>query len=312
MNILTCTDSRFVIPTGVMFSSICINNQEEELNFHLIIDGSVTESQKEALREEIEKKYSNTTLSFYLIQIEDIKKYLIVKRACFPVSIYYRLLLENILPSDIDKILYLDGDIVVRHNLKDLWQTDISDYAVGAVVNQTNSSSFWNRLGYPKEKGYFNSGVLLINLKYWREHELSQQYIKYIKENPDKLLYPDQDVLNVILQDSKKLLPERYNVQEAFYRIGRECVPCENTDEIEKAIYDPCIIHYTDVKPWHFECKHPFRKVYDEYRSRTRWKSNYEMEISHIFNKSTILIHIKRIIRKMLHKKVKQRNYRKI
>ena len=298
MNILTCTDSRFIIPTGVMFSSICINNQDEELNFHLIIDESVTECQKEALREEIEKKYSNTTLSFYLIQIDDIKKYLIVKRARFPVSIYYRLLLENIIPSNIDKILYLDGDIVVKHNIKELWETDITDYAIGAVVNQTNSSSFWERLGYPKEKGYFNSGMLLINLKYWREHKLSQQYIKYIKENPDKLLFPDQDVLNVILQDSKKLLPERYNVQEAFYRIGRECVPCENTDEIEKAIYDPSIIHYTDVKPWHIECKHPFRKVYYEYRSGTQWKSNHEMEISHIFNKTTIWNHLSRIIKK--------------
>lgn len=312
MNILTCTDSRFVIPTGVMFSSICINNQEEELNFHLIIDGSVTESQKEALKEEIEKKYSNTTLSFYLIQIDDIKKYLIVKRACFPVSIYYRLLLENILPSNIDKVLYLDGDIVVRNNITDLWQTDITDYAVGAVVNQSLSNQFWKRLGYPKEKGYFNSGVLLINLKYWREHKLAQQYVKYIKENPDKLLYPDQDVLNVVLQDSKKLLPERYNVQEAFYRINRECVPCENTEEIEKAIYNPSIIHYTDVKPWYYECKHPFRDVYYEYRSRTRWHNSYKMELSHILNKSVIRAKLKRIIKKILHIKVRQKKYIKI
>ena len=309
MNILTCTDTRFVIPTGVMFSSICINNKGEELNFHLIIDKSVTKRQKEALIEEIEAKYQNTTLSFYLIQVDDIKKYLLAKKTRFPVSIYYRLLLEDILPLDIDKILYIDGDIIVRHNLKELWETDITDYAIGAVVNQSLSKQFWKRLGYPKEKGYFNSGMLLINLKYWRNHKLSDLFIKYIKENPDKLRYPDQDVLNVILQDSKLFLPERYNVQSSFFKIERENVPCENTNEIENAIKDPYIIHYTGIKPWHFECKHPYRKVYYEYRMQTQWKYNFKIEIAHILNKPAMLLFIKKISSYLFHVKGKRNRY---
>ena len=205
MNILTCTDSRFVIPTGVMLYSVCKNNSSCNLNIFIIIDNSVTEKQKDELKSEL-CKFSNVKIEFLKVDVSDIQQYLIVKFEFFPVSIYYRLFLTDILPKEVDKILYLDGDIIVRHNLSELWETDIDKYAVGAVVNQSNSSKYWERLGYPKENGYFNSGVLLINTKYWREHNLKERFLKYIVENPQKLLYPDQDVLNFILKDEKKFL----------------------------------------------------------------------------------------------------------
>lgn len=311
MNILTCTDSRFIIPTGVMLTSICINNQGEMLHFYVIIDHSVTEKQKKSIKTEIDK-YSNTTLTFYDINIDDIRNFLIVKRECFPVSIYYRLLLEKILPDDIEKILYFDGDIIVRGNLKELWQTDITNRAVGAIVNQSFSSDFYKRLGYPKGKGYFNSGVLLINLKYWRERKYSVQYLKYIISNPEKLLFPDQDVLNFVLQDEKIFLPERYNVQEIFYRVGRENVPCENSIEIEKAIYNPIVVHYTADKPWFIECKHPLKQLYYQYRSQTQWKNSFSMELSHILKTSFFRTQMKIIIREILCKNTKRKVYRKV
>ena len=295
MHVLTCTDSRFVIPTGVMLTSLIINNQDDIINIHLIIDASVTDNQKEQLKSEF-GRYNNTTLSFYTINVEDIKEYLVVKRECFPVSIYYRLLLETIIPSGINKILYLDGDIVVRQNLKELWQTDLANFSVGAIINQSISYSYWERLEYPKEKGYFNSGVLLINLKYWREHKLALQFIDYIKNNPEKLLYPDQDVLNYVLQDSKIFLPVRYNMQEMFYRINRDYIPCENTEEINAAIFDPYIIHYTAGKPWFIESNHPLKKQYYKILSKTQWKWNRSMEISRVLKFSYFKYVVKRIL----------------
>ncbi len=298
MNILTCTDSKFVIPTGVMFYSVCKNNVGEELNFYLIVDGSVTESQKQSIEIEI-KKFTNTTIQFFKVDIKEIEEYLVVKNPNFPKSIYYRLLLSNILPKELDKILYLDGDIIVRHNLKDLWNTDISNYSLGAVVNQTNGKKFWERLKYPKEKGYFNSGVLLVNIKYWRDNALVDNFIDYLKNNADILVNPDQDVLNFVLQDSKLLLQERYNVQEFFYRIDREIVDCENSTEIERALYNPYILHYTGDKPWHYYCNHPLKNLYYQYKAETLWANDQSLEQQ----KKYIIIKfkIKKIIKQILH-----------
>ena len=278
MNILTCTDSKFVIPTGVMFYSVCKNNVGEELNFYLIVDGSVTEKQKQSIENEI-KKFEKTTIHFFKVDIKEIEEYLVVVAPNFPKSIYYRLLLSDILPKDLDKILYLDGDIIVRHSLKELWNTDISNYSLGAVVNQTNGKKFWERLKYPKEKGYFNSGVLLVNIKYWRENCLSNKFIDYLKHNSDSLVNPDQDVLNYVLQDSKILLPERYNVQEFFYYVDREIVDCENSAEIDKYIFNPTILHFTGNKPWHFYCLHPLKSIYYMYKAQTQWAKDKTMEI---------------------------------
>lgn len=277
MNVLTCTDSRFVIPTGVMLYSVCKNNPEEELNFYLIVDKTVTEIQKQALSSEI-SKFTNTSIHFFKIDVEDIKQYLIVVAPKFPISIYYRLLIADILPHNVDKILYLDGDIIVRHSLVNLWKTDISNYSLGAVVNQTNGQRFWERLHYPKEKGYFNSGVLLINVKYWRDNTISTKLIDYLKNNPDVLVNPDQDVLNFVLQDSKLLLPERYNMQEFFYRTEREKVECESTTDIESSLSDPYILHYTGTKPWSYNCLHPLKNIYYNYKIQTQWTKDKSME----------------------------------
>ena len=300
MNILTCTDSKFVIPTGVMFYSVCKNNVGEELNFYLIVDGSVTEKQKQSIENEI-KKFEKTTIHFFKIDIKEIEKYLVVVAPHFPKSIYYRLLLADILPRDLDKILYLDGDIIVRHSLKDLWNTDISNYSLGAVVNQTNGKNFWERLKYPKEKGYFNSGVLLVNIKYWRNNHLTDRFIDYLKNNSDILVNPDQDVLNYVLQDSKLLLPERYNIQELFYCIDREIVNCEDTMEIEQSLSDPTILHYTGDKPWVYYCEHPLKNIYYLYKSETQWSKDKTLERKIGYEHTKFFVRsIKMIVKKII------------
>lgn len=301
MNILTCTDSRFVIPTGIMLCSVCKNNSSCNLNIFIIIDNSVTEKQKDDVKSEL-CKFSNVKVEFLKVDVSDIQQYLIVKFEFFPVSIYYRLFLTDILPKEVDKILYLDGDIIVRHNLSELWETDIDKYAVGAVVNQSNSSKYWERLGYPKENGYFNSGVLLINTKYWREHNLKERFLKYIVENPQKLLYPDQDVLNFILKDEKKLLSVRYNVQEGFFRIEREQVDLINDEEVKLAVSDPYIIHYTYLKPWFRENRHPLCYIYYQYKKQTRWKNDMSKEDEHMSLIRFFIWYIRHLIKVFLGK----------
>ena len=274
MDILCCTDTNFVIPLGVMLYSLCVNDNGNELHFHIIIDDTVTEQQKEELLTVVTGKGD---ISFYLINIENIKKFLIVKVENFPIPIYYRLLVAKILPTTIRKILYLDEDMIVRHNLSELWNMPLEEVAVAAVPNQSDCGRFWERLNYEKSNGYFNSGVLLLNLDYIRTHHLTDSFIDYIKNYPERLLCPDQDVLNFVLKDSKLTLPVRYNAQEGFYRVPPENV-FGNVDEFIEDILNPYVVHYTKDKPWAKDCKHPLKNLYYYYKAFTPWIDNDFME----------------------------------
>lgn len=259
---------------GVMMHSLCVNNKKEKLHFHIIVDDSVTEQQKKEIKTVIS---DDANVTFYLINIENIRQYLIVKVENFPIPIYYRLLVAKILPKNVNKVLYLDADIIIRHDLYELWNTSMDDVAIAGVTNQSDCGNYWNRLEYSKELGYINSGVLLINLDYIRKNYYTDKFIEYIKDNPTKLLCPDQDVLNYILREHKILLPLRYNVQEGFYRKPPEQI-VGNIEEFKKNITDPAIVHYTKEKPWMKKCRHPLKNIYYYYKADTIWADNNYME----------------------------------
>lgn len=296
MHIVSCTDTNFVIPLGVMMHSLCVNNEKEELHFHIIVDDTVTEQQKDELRTVVPE---DGTIDFYLINIENIRQYLIVRVENFPVPIYYRLLMAKILPETIKKVLYLDADIIVRHDLSELWNTSLEGLAVAGVPN----ASFINhceRLGYASNLGYFNSGVLLFNLDYIRNKELTKQFIYYIKANPEKLIMPDQDVLNYVLRDCKLMLSVRNNAQEEFYRIP-PVIKYVDDQSLEEGIRNPNIVHYTGIKPWNSNSRHPLKNLYYNYKNATIWRDNLYMESFRYKKiKNSFLIQIKILIVDMM------------
>mgnify|MGYP000308479184 CR=1 FL=1 len=105
----------------------------------------------------------------------------------------------------------------------------------------------YTRLHYPSSDSYFNSGVLLVNLDYWREEGLMSKALDYISKNGSKLVFYDQDVLNALLHDCKLFLPFRYNVQDGFLRRKRRIRP-ESIAALDQELLHPVIIHYTGGK----------------------------------------------------------------
>lgn len=206
MEIVICTDNNYVMPAGVLICSICENNVTEKIRFHIIVDDTFLEENRQSLFEEV-LRY-NQEIYFHHI---DKNLY-----SSFPVGLkgqisyltlaaYYRLFLGKILPTTIKKVLYLDCDIIVRHNLAELWNIDIDDYAVGCVTDQYDGLIYpYNRLRYPQNLGYFNSGVLLVNLDYWRENHLLEKFIDFLGKYPERALAFDQDVLNYVLRNKKR------------------------------------------------------------------------------------------------------------
>lgn len=130
-----------------------------------------------------------------------------------------------------------------------------------------------NRVCYPRDYGYFNAGVLLINLNFWRDHKLLDGFLHCIKENKAKLVYHDQDVLNFTLYNKKRWLPMRYNVQNGFLFKKRFQLFSheDNSKDLKDAQQHPAIVHYTLSKPWKQNSISPFKRLFLYYQDQTVW-----------------------------------------
>ena len=121
------------------------------------------------------------------------------------------------LPKNFDKILYLDCDTIINGSVKELYDTDISEYALGACIDEGfYNEEHYKHLCYSKKYPYINSEVILFNLKYWRENKVVNKCLEYIANNTDRVKFHDQDTLNAILHKEIKHIPIKYNLQTLF------------------------------------------------------------------------------------------------
>lgn len=276
MNIALCADHNFLMPCGVLINSICINNNSC-VHFFLITDESFIDDDYNILKEIVTRHNNSNTITILKVDAEQIKNEMRFKDGFYKVQITYRLLLADLIPSSISKVLYLDCDTIVRESLHNLWHTDIRGCALAAVQDaQEGKIEQFNRLGYPSQLGYFNSGVMLINLEYWRKHQLSAQFFDFIRTRPESLVLFDQDVLNYVCRLNKADIPLRYNVQSDFLLKTTKLYfdIWKHHDELTEARNNPAIIHFSGSRPWEKGTKHPFKDEFFRYRQDTVWHSS--------------------------------------
>lgn len=261
LNIALCTDENFVVPALVCITSIFENNKDYNCQIHVLTGGV---SQKS--RDKFSKLGEIYDQKINIIQIDDSRfDGLIYSSHRYPRSMYYRFLLPEMLP-DVNTILYLDCDIMVRKGLNELFDVDISNKALGCVVSQSCDNILW-ATSLIIQSPYFNSGVLLMNLDYWRHENLFRVLVKWIEDNSDKCMLPDQNALNKILEGKVVYLDYGYNFQERWTRsLEGSYVAVNKWAGIVKAGKNPTIVHFCEnEKPWFEECVNPFKEEYYYY-----------------------------------------------
>ena len=274
INIVACASDNYCMQCGVLFYSICLNNYNLDIHFFLITDTNFSNENKKKLEKTI-SLFPNKKLDLVYVKDEQIDHVLQFENPYYTRHVFYRLFMGELLPLNVEKALYLDCDIIVRHSLSDLWKIDIHDYAIGCVHDaQEGKISQFNRLGFAYEKGYFNSGVLLANLVFWRKNNVLNQFVDYIKRESNNIQMPDQDVLNVVLQDSKLFIPFTYNLQSDFlFKKEHMCYDfITYGQELQNCWEDPIILHFSGARPWIEGCKHPYKDEFFKYKSQTIWK----------------------------------------
>jgi len=273
MDIAFGINDNFVMPCGVLIHSIIKTNREARIRFHIVTEHIQDKNKLKMLEV---ARGSGCELIFHEIKDAHILTKL-PNYAHFTLATYYRFFLPDLLSKDITKILYLDADMLCVDSIKELWETDITDYAIGAVTEpDQEKATITNRLGDVVLKDgefYFNAGVLLINLDYWRHNGIAEKSIRFLEEHPVECIWPDQDALNVITAGQRKLLPYKFNCTNVWKDIQTLCVRKAFFDDIEAGRKNPVIIHFNQcIKPWHKESSHPCKDVWRLVKSQTPWK----------------------------------------
>jgi lipopolysaccharide biosynthesis glycosyltransferase len=272
MNIVCTIDDNYARHCAAMLCSLSKNNPETIFNIFIIIS---------KLREDI---YSNLleflqSLGFNVHFIPIDESRIINAPIHYHVSLatYFRLFIPELLDSAIEKVLFLDSDIVIRDDITPFWNTNVSGYSHAAVENPGFNREYKEKLGISVDGSYFNAGVMLINLEYWRQENLTERGIDFINRNPDKIDFCDQDVLNYLLQFHWLKVDSHWNAQEGFFR-GYSSDELGITDQKHREIKEsPSIVHFTgsgSCKPWHYQCEHPFKGDYYRYLAQTPWRKS--------------------------------------
>ena len=266
IHIALTIDHKFVRFCAVTMVSILKNNPVQDITFHILDDCSLSAKDMDSLSHIADEFKAG--IVFHHVRDEQIGSYTLKwESQRLSKVVFYRCILPSVLPTSLSRVLYMDCDVLVLGNLDELWNTDLQDYALAAVpdaavVNPRHCA----RLHYDVSYNYINGGVLLLNLDYWREHHTEEQCKVYYREHIHDIVYNDQDLLNGLLFDKKKLVDMKWNLQESAFR--------KKTAHLyPRQLMDNCVIlHYSSRKPWQYHCMHPLRNLFFEYQELTEWK----------------------------------------
>lgn len=271
LHVACATDSAYAPHCATMLHSLLAHHAPAVVHSHVLHDASLAEAARQALASMVAALGARVT--FHAIDPAACAGLPGMDR--IPALMWYRVLLPELLP-ELDRILYVDCDTLVRADLTPLWQADLANHYVAATDNvlERDFADRAERLGLPPGQRYFNSGVLLMNLARMREERCQAAVLDYGRRQGGTLVWPDQDALNVVLGGKRAPLHPRWNCQNTLFYFPRRSSAVFGADVVREAVRAPAIVHFEGpalAKPWHFLCKHPLRAEYWRHRAATPW-----------------------------------------
>ncbi len=295
-----CSDNGYAMATGVCVTSIFESNKNNKIRVHILTNGF---SEENVRRFEQTAKNYNQIIEIHNIDASSINGLHVKSKGHVTSMAYARLQFPQLLDKSIEKLLYLDGDMVVIDDIKELWEKELNNHACLAVPDLiADDIVTHNRIGV-YDIVYVNSGMLIINLQKWRSDNLTEKCIEFIKGYAKDNPFHDQDAINGIMGNDIGLLHFKYNfmVTALFKDRSKIQMHKKRWAALDEAQESHIIIHYTaPIKPWHKEFNHPIKIHFVETLQKSAW-SDYK-----IMNKYIGLNSLKyKILKKLIDLKVK-------
>lgn len=312
--ILLCSNNKYAPYLSVVLQSI-LENSSAAYNYDIIIFTRDINTENQTLIQQQLQEYNNFSIRFYDVttQMQGHTDLFVGYNGSLTLEIYYRILSPYIL-TNYDKLIYLDCDVIVNTDISKLYAIDLQtdNYLLAACrdpyvvhcyqVNYENIQKI-NGVNFPHDfdtNDYFNSGVLLLNLKAFRERYTLLEFFELARSGSWK--YPDQDVLNYLTYKNRYMLSMQWNMI-AEWKMRKKSKKTQTIlDEYTLAYQDPYIIHYAtspDKKPWS-DNKRPFADIWWKYAVNTPFNEQLQVNLIAIQKEQRKFKNkLKRLIEKM-------------
>lgn len=318
ISVMVSFDDSFVIPSATLIGSILNHiSPGRGITFYLLYHGT-----RRNVIQRFEALLSRPDANCVWLHHNDAERAILREiyleaHTHYPPANYSRLLISELLPPDVDKVIYLDGDTLVRKDIDAVWQKEMGENVmlaaadplirIDAPMAQCGISpapgkedlgalqykAYLSRIvreaegdyGFSEDDTYFQAGVLVINLAAMRRGGLTQELVKFMGSNPN-LSYPDQDAINIVLRGRIGELDEAWNVTGTVFHQHATGDLSGASPQISTLVSDPALVHFTlRPKPWQYGCAHPFLGEWHEAIDSTPWRSYRATRMNHLLQK---------------------------
>ena len=245
INILVTLDANYIPHLNVMLYSLIYSNPD--CYFHVYLLHSAVHDQD--IRSTLKILGNSGRLIMVKAGDNSLENAPVTDR--YPREIYYRIFAAKYLPENIDRVLYLDPDLIVNGSVKELYQLPMDEYYFAAASHTGTLMTTLNslRLDMEEDSAYINSGVMLMNLELLRKEQNFEDVFSFIEKRKNVLILPDQYIISSLYGNRIYVLDTfRYNMTERLYKLY---APFEKDLNLEWVRNHSVIIHYCGRnKPW--------------------------------------------------------------
>lgn len=235
----------YKIAAAVLIKSLIKNNQNSIFDIFILTDADLSEYFNKL-------HLPNCTINIKVIDISEIKN---IDCGRFGLGTLYRLLMDQYIPTNLDKVLYLDSDIIVNGSIDDLFGIEFNEHELVAAVECSISKEHIKKIKVKSNK-IFNAGVILFSFNRACNAEVFSQARDYVIENNTS--FNDQDALNTVLDGRVKYISPKWNYE--LFRAKRDLI----YNKVDASKIN--MIHYTGKdKPWDYYDINPYSYLYRFY-----------------------------------------------
>jgi len=273
MHIAFGADNHYAQHLGVTIASLLIN-LKPGIEPHIYI---VTDGIKDENKEKIDalKSIRNFHLQYITVSLEDFKDFPLIAEY-ITIATYFRLKLPYLLPQ-LDKVIYLDTDLIIDGDISPMWEIEMADNDwIAGAVDLGIKKGFIETIGMQPDDFYFNAGVIVMNLKALRANDFENKCADFVRQYRSAIVYVDQDVLNKVCRGHVKWFDPKFNLVYGYldkvHKLDRYHTPYTMAQKMN-AVTNPVITHFTGaLKPWFYASRNKFAYKYMQYVKATPWK----------------------------------------
>lgn len=272
MHLAFSSDNNYIPYLKTAVLSVFRNNKTE-VNIHILSNGI-----KDNNKRELENLSENQLQRCFFYDLSNIRERLgNLKVETISLSAYSRLFIADILPDNIDKVIYMDCDSLILNSFQELMNLDIDNYLLAGVEDVVDFS-FKTRLDIPEKAKYINSGMLLMNLKKFRDESATTRIKEFIHNFKGEIPHHDQGTINALFYEQILILHPKYNCMTPFFYLNSKKLKklynmseYYSDKELLEATKSPVFVHFTPffiTRPWVKNCEHPLTSKYLHYYSK--------------------------------------------